>query len=1592
MAGSFDAKVDISTADAVKNLRELKAEVKENAAQFRDFNKAIQESKQNVVLAAQQMTRLAQARRTNATATKEETANILANARATAVKTTSDARASEMAARRTNQEAQAGRAAAQAALADERRASIADRTARANARAADSSKVLTDQLSNTRYLMYDVGASLGVLSAATMALPAATTTVAAAYQRDFAQVLRVTEDLTNGGLDLRNELKDIARDIPIAFGDLARIATLGAQMGIANDQISAFTETTAKFVAVTGIGADQAAQLFGRLETSFNPDKSIPDFFNKVGASIAKVGADTVATDPEIASMMNQIGSLGASAGMTADQTIGLAAALASVRVQPELARGTLTRVFAQINRDVAEGGPAMQKYADVLGITSDAAAKMWKNDPSAFFTNLIQKLNGIHKANGNLTGTLDNLGVTASRDVSALTKLAVGYDVLDKSMKSAGQGFAEGTALDTMSGPVFDTLIAKLQKFVNAWSNLADSIGGTGLGPLGVLVDMLGDFANGLDALIQANPGLGQTLGLLMGFVAVTAVFLGMKAAQAFVIAGLISFQQAAGNRGVTSAMSLSGVLKELSRTYALLTGSQRAATASTVASSAALMASTQRLGGSFTGAGAMATNAMAKVKGFGSAALAMAGGPIGIALIALAALAGAFVSSANEARQAGEEIADAMARGADEGMVAISNRLKARKVTAFDGALGFSDIDKNMTEIASRAGVAWDKIVSGVANGKQGLADFNAELDRIAKADGYKNLEDALSNPLPGTKAADLQFLNSVVEKYNQEAGNAKKSSEVAGDGLQKLGVKAAAAAGGVDEAGGSVKDLDQKLKELNDTIFGTLDAEGALQNSLQKIGEGLATTGSYGTGTEGGRENVSNLQSALKDAQAYYAELKKTNALSAQEAAAGYAQFVDQLMEQIRSKGGNPDDILPLAEKTKTAFTDALGAGTPARVPVDTDPAQVATAAQVAIAQIQNLAGAAKGNVTIGADTQTAKMDLAVLATDLAKITGWPYSVVMDALTDPANAKSQELYALITAITDKTYVAPVNADTSAAIANVQNFANYAATQLAAIQASYDNLVAQSENGKGFFKGTANVILGKNYDGSGTATMKRPTATTATPIPRAAAPAQVASPLPTPNFGGLSNGYDKVRDAAQKAGDAGKKAGKDMANGIDDAAEAANDYSNRLKTGLTNAFNQQHGLQKATDDYYSTLNAITKKREDEIQQVKDLRDRVKELNNERNKDLVDANKAKIEANISAKYGETDRQADYENQAQTALDNAAAKQKDIDANKKSADTLEAGIGALDGYSDAAIANRAAVRDLESKMIDMIAAYAATGASQQQVANYAAGLTNTFRNQVAQMGYNQGSVNALIGTTQRYIDTIYRVPYRVHTDSTNNFGAGAAQAAGLAGTINGIPTSRNTTIKVDADMSSFLWHYNDAIARAEANLKATLIDPTGTGSGIGGRLNGSLRGGAFMGGLVGNVRQGFASGGLIPGTPPSNPRQDNLVAQVDGQGLINVRSREYIQPQEAVDYYGMDFMNAIRTMSLPKFNGGGSPGGYGGSGGSSNGGPVLVELTAENLQAILRLAERDIKLFAGAEQLASTVNEGQQILASKGVS
>lgn len=414
-----------------------------------------------------------------------------------------------------------------------------------------------DAGNSVRYVMYDVSNSMAIAGAATAALGVASLATAVKWESSFAAVRR-----TVGGTDaemnnLYDTLRTMSTEIPVAFSQLSEIASLGGQLGISSGGIASFTETVAKLTATTSLTADSAGTALGRFKSFFaevkGGDQSLAvtqNTFTNLASSILKVGVNSVATETGIVAVATQISSMGSYAGLTANQVIGLAGALSSVGVPPELSRGVITRLFNEIGEAVSVGGKDMVEFARVSGMSSADFAASWG---TADFGNTIMKfMTGLKNEGDQAVFTLHNLGVTSVRDVPVLLRLASAANsageaggLLAQTMGDAASGWSENTELALQYAIIAETTGARITVLGQAFEALFATIGSAGTGPLKVLVDTLIQIVNGVTAIaatpigqifsgavIGASLLVGALFLLVSGLARATAMALGFKQA----------------------------------------------------------------------------------------------------------------------------------------------------------------------------------------------------------------------------------------------------------------------------------------------------------------------------------------------------------------------------------------------------------------------------------------------------------------------------------------------------------------------------------------------------------------------------------------------------------------------------------------------------------------------------------------------------------------------------------------------------------------------------------------------------------------------------------------------------------------------------------------------------------------------------------------------------------------------------------------------------------------------------------------------------------------------------------------------------
>ena len=376
---------------------------------------------------------------------------------------------------------------------------------------------LTSHLPRLRYALYDVSNTATVFGAAIVGAIGATVKLAADYERSFADVRRTTGLAGAEADELRQSLVNLSQDIPVSFADLADIATLAGQLNIANENVAEFTETVAQFSATTDVTIESAATSFGRLDQLVD---GVNGQFVKLGSSILAVGVNAVATESDIIAISTQIASVANIAGFSASELIGFSSALASVGTRPELARGTFTRLFTEIQQAVAESGEQLDLFARTAGQSSEEFASAWGAGAGA--DQVVAVLRGLEAAGNDADGVLRQLGITSVRDVPTLLKLAQSVEEVERQIAIANLGFDEGTELQDQYGLITETLSEKLEVLKNNFAAIVAAFG-TLAGPLGFAVDGLNLLLRAIEQILQ-NPigkfvaGTAAAFGLLVG------------------------------------------------------------------------------------------------------------------------------------------------------------------------------------------------------------------------------------------------------------------------------------------------------------------------------------------------------------------------------------------------------------------------------------------------------------------------------------------------------------------------------------------------------------------------------------------------------------------------------------------------------------------------------------------------------------------------------------------------------------------------------------------------------------------------------------------------------------------------------------------------------------------------------------------------------------------------------------------------------------------------------------------------------------------------------------------------------------------
>lgn len=327
---------------------------------------------------------------------------------------------------------------------------------------------------------------------------------AISFESAFAGVIKTVDglvdesgNLTQAGLEMREEFEELSKTIPVAFEELAGIGELGGQLGVARDDIIDFTETIAKIGVTTNLTADEAATGFAQIGNVLGSSQEDLDRF---ASAVVELGNNSATTERDILAFSQRIAGAGAIAGLTEADVAGIGAAFASIGVESAAGGTAIQKVLLEMNTAVVEGGDTLGLFAQTAGQSVEQFATLFEQDAASAFTAFVE---GLGRQGDEAVLTLDELGLADQRLVRAFLSVSTAGDLLSDSIDLSNKAFTENIALNKEAEQRFGTTESKIKLFKNTITDLRSDIGDVLLPVFGDLLAKLSELAIDLAPLV---------------------------------------------------------------------------------------------------------------------------------------------------------------------------------------------------------------------------------------------------------------------------------------------------------------------------------------------------------------------------------------------------------------------------------------------------------------------------------------------------------------------------------------------------------------------------------------------------------------------------------------------------------------------------------------------------------------------------------------------------------------------------------------------------------------------------------------------------------------------------------------------------------------------------------------------------------------------------------------------------------------------------------------------------------------------------------------------------------------------------------
>lgn len=370
---------------------------------------------------------------------------------------------------------------------------------------------LYDTLGKTSLKAEQFANAVKPLSMLSFAGIAAATKTAIEFEDAWTGVTKTVEGTPQQLSKINDGLKNLAQTTSSTYQDIAHYAELAGQMGVPTDSIVGFTKTITQLGDTTNLVGEEAAQSIAKFSNVMvSQSKKTNTYYSRLGSTIVDLGNKFATTEADIMAMATRLGVAGKMVGLNSNQVLGLSTALSSLGIEAAAGGGSVSKMLKTIDLSVSTGNDLLYEFAEVSGMTAQQFQKAWGEDAAGTFLKFVQ---GIGKS-GDVTKTLNDLGITEIRQAQAMGALAQSSDVLANALNVSKNAWNSNTAMANEAEKRYATLKSQLSQTWEAIKQAGDELG-QAFAP--TLTDLLKIVKKAANAFSDLDEGTQQTIAKML-------------------------------------------------------------------------------------------------------------------------------------------------------------------------------------------------------------------------------------------------------------------------------------------------------------------------------------------------------------------------------------------------------------------------------------------------------------------------------------------------------------------------------------------------------------------------------------------------------------------------------------------------------------------------------------------------------------------------------------------------------------------------------------------------------------------------------------------------------------------------------------------------------------------------------------------------------------------------------------------------------------------------------------------------------------------------------------------------------------------